>query len=108
MTWEGAPKLAAEGGWSFKPRGRLQLDSAGVNAPKGIAGQQSLGIATEFRRAYIGFDGTMPSTQSIPPLDWRVDAFELVWGGGHPYRYDTLGRWQLGPPVMTASQPSLF
>ena len=69
VTWEGAPKLAAEGGWSFKPRGRLQLDSAGVDAPKGIAGQQSLGIATEFRRAYIGFDGTMPGG-----FGYRVEA----------------------------------
>jgi phosphate-selective porin OprO and OprP len=62
VTWDGAPRLATKDGWSFKPRGRLQVDMAGVNAPAGLAGgaNKSLGIATEFRRAYIGFDGTMP------------------------------------------------
>lgn len=60
ITWDGAPKLATKDGWSFKPRGRLQLDTGGVNAPAGIASAQSLGWATEFRRAYIGFDGTVP------------------------------------------------
>ena len=69
VSWDGAPKLAAEGGWSFKPRGRLQIDSAGVDAPRGIAGQTSLGLATEFRRAYIGFDGTMPGG-----FGYRVEA----------------------------------
>ena len=62
VTWDGAPKLATKDGWSFKPRGRLQVDTAGVNAPEGLAGgaNRSLGIGTEFRRAYMGFDGTMP------------------------------------------------
>jgi phosphate-selective porin OprO/OprP len=57
VTWDGAPKLATKDGWSFKPRGRLQLDTAGVNAPGTTA---SLGIATELRRTFMGFDGTMP------------------------------------------------
>lgn len=69
VTWDGAPKLATKDGWSFKPRGRLQVDVAGVDAPTGIAAQQSLGIATEFRRAYIGFDGTMPGG-----FGYRVEA----------------------------------
>ena len=69
VTWDGAPKLATKDGWSFKPRGRMQLDVAGVDAPAGIASAQSLGIATEFRRAYIGFDGTMPGG-----FGYRVEA----------------------------------
>jgi phosphate-selective porin OprO/OprP len=78
VTWDGAPKFSAPvdpknpsaGTWSFKPRGRLQIDTAGVNAPSGLVDPNSspannpvnkdLGIATEFRRAYIGFDGTIP------------------------------------------------
>ncbi len=60
ITWDGAPRITTKDGWSFKPRGRLQIDTAGVNAPPGIASAASLGIATEFRRAYFGFDGTMP------------------------------------------------
>lgn len=60
VSWDGAPKLTGEGGWSFKPRGRLQIDVGGVNAPNGLASRTSLGLGTEFRRAYMGFDGTMP------------------------------------------------
>lgn len=69
ITWDGAPKLASKDGWSFKPRGRLQLDAGGVNAPAGIASAQSLGWGAEFRRAYIGFDGTMPGG-----FGYRVEA----------------------------------
>jgi len=60
IAWDGAPKFTGEGGWSFKPRGRLQIDVGGVDAPKGIVPRTSLGLATEFRRAFIGVDGTMP------------------------------------------------
>ncbi|MCK9542425.1 MAG: porin [Novosphingobium sp.] len=60
IKWDGAPKLATKEGWSFKPRGRLQFDAAGVDTPDGIAARKQLGFGTEIRRAYIGFDGTMP------------------------------------------------
>ncbi|MEO5587534.1 MAG: porin, partial [Novosphingobium sp.] len=33
ITWDGAPKLATSDGWSFKPRGRLQVDAGSVSAP---------------------------------------------------------------------------
>jgi phosphate-selective porin OprO/OprP len=75
IAWDGAPRIATKDGWSFKPRGRLQIDVAGVNAPPGIAATASLGIATEFRRAYIGFDGTMPGG-----FGYRVEA-DLVNSG---------------------------
>lgn len=60
VTWDGAPKLSSKDGWSFKPRGRLQMDIAGVDAPGGIASGNRLGVGTELRRAYMGFDGTIP------------------------------------------------
>lgn len=60
IAWDGAPRFTGKDGWSFKPRGRMQLDVGGVDAPSGIAARKSLGIGTEFRRAYIGFDGTVP------------------------------------------------
>ncbi len=69
IAWDGAPKITAEGGWSFKPRGRLQVDTAGIDAPPGIAQSNELGIGTELRRAYIGFDGTMPGG-----FGYRVEA----------------------------------
>jgi phosphate-selective porin OprO/OprP len=77
ITWDGAPKIATEDGWSFKPRGRLQIDVAGVDAPSGLAStipgtsfsNADLGYGAEFRRAYIGFDGTMPGG-----FGYRVEA----------------------------------
>ena len=67
IAWKGAPEISGGGGWSFKPRGRLQLDSAVVDAPD-LPGN-SLGTATEFRRAFIGFDGTLPGG-----FGYRVEA----------------------------------
>jgi phosphate-selective porin OprO and OprP len=61
IKWKGAPELEGEGGWTFKPRGRVQVDVATVNAPNSIVlPAPSLGTATEFRRLFIGVDGTMP------------------------------------------------
>lgn len=68
VAWDGAPKLTGDGGWSFKPRGRLQVDAGGVNAPP-TASSKKLGFGNEFRRAYIGFDGTMPGG-----IGYRVEA----------------------------------
>lgn len=62
VTWDGAPKLATKDGWSFKPRGRLQIDAGSVSAPAlpTAAQQRELGFAARLRRAYLGVDGTMP------------------------------------------------
>ena len=58
-SWKGAPEFRGEGGWSFKPRGRLQLDAGYVSRPEGIT-DKGTGFSSEVRRAYIGFDGTLP------------------------------------------------
>ncbi len=62
IAWKGAPEFRGDNGWSFKPRGRLQIDAGNVNAPSGLDETSSdhLGFSTELRRAYLGFDGTMP------------------------------------------------
>jgi phosphate-selective porin OprO and OprP len=57
--WKGAPELSGEGGWSFKPRGRLQVDTAIIDAPSSVPGD-SLGFGAEFRRAFVGVEGTIP------------------------------------------------
>lgn len=54
------------------------------------------------------FEGNPPGNQPLVPVEWAVDEFELVSGGGHPYAYTTLGRWMLGPAAPRASQPGLF
>lgn len=59
VSWKGAPQFEGDGGWSFKPRGRLQLDAAVVNAPSGVD-DKGLGFSTEVRRAFLGAEGTLP------------------------------------------------
>lgn len=70
VAWKGGPEFSADGGWSFKPRGRLQLDAGGINAPARIsAGSDHLGFSAEARRFYLGFDGTIPGG-----FGYRVEA----------------------------------
>jgi len=59
ISWKGAPEFKADGGWTFKPRGRLQIDAGAVGSPAGIS-NDGLGFGSELRRAYIGFDGKIP------------------------------------------------
>lgn len=61
VAWKGAPEFSAEGGWSFKPRGRMQIDAGAIHAPAPLdAGNEHLGVSTEARRLYFGFEGSMP------------------------------------------------
>ncbi len=59
IAWKGAPEVTGEGGWSFKPRGRLQFDIGTASGPAGFT-DASTGFGSEVRRAYIGFDGKLP------------------------------------------------
>jgi phosphate-selective porin OprO/OprP len=66
-TWKGAPEIGNADGWSFKPRGRVQIDVAGIDTP-GATGARG-GLKTEFRRVYLGVDGKIPGGFS-----YRVEA----------------------------------
>jgi phosphate-selective porin OprO/OprP len=68
IAWKGAPEIRTADGWSFKPRGRVQVDVAGIDAPAGVLGNRG-GTATEFRRVYLGVDGKIPGGFS-----YRVEA----------------------------------
>ena len=59
IGWKGAPEFKHKDGWSFKPRGRLQLDAGHVDLPAGatILGE---GFATRVRRIRLGFEGAIP------------------------------------------------
>lgn len=59
ITWDGAPKLATKDGWSFKPRGRIDIAAGSVSTPAGIT-DRGLGFASEMRRARLGAEGTIP------------------------------------------------
>jgi phosphate-selective porin OprO/OprP len=67
-AWKAAPEVSSGTGFSFKPRGRLQLDTAAVNAPDGVS-VEGLGVATEIRRAYLGAEGTLPGN-----FGYRIEA----------------------------------
>jgi len=71
IAFKGAPEISDGKGWSFKPRGRLQLDAASVNAPDGVNSGNlgSLGFSNKLRRLYLGFQGTIPGGFS-----YRVEA----------------------------------
>lgn len=58
ITWKGAPVIETESGWSFKPRGRLQIDAGVIGAP-GSTGVDD-GFGNEIRRARLGVEGDMP------------------------------------------------
>ena len=58
IAFKGAPEIKGEGGWSFKPRGRLQYDAGFVNAPDSTG--RSDGFGNEVRRARLGVQGDMP------------------------------------------------
>lgn len=59
IAFKGAPEISTASGWSFKPRGRLQIDAGTVSAPAGVS-ENSTGFGSEFRRAYLGVEGKMP------------------------------------------------
>ena len=45
----------------------------------------------------------------IEPIDWTIDEFRLVRGGGEPFRYEVLRCWPLRPITkIAARQMSLF
>ncbi len=71
VVWKGAPQLSTADGWSFKPRGRVQVDMASINAPNGLSGDanRQMGTGVELRRLYFGVDGTMPGG-----FGYRVEA----------------------------------
>ncbi|MGX7896381.1 OprO/OprP family phosphate-selective porin [Tsuneonella sp. HG222] len=59
ISWKGAPEYKSDGGWTFKPRGRMQIDAGTVGSPAGIT-DKSTGFGSEMRRAYLGFEGKVP------------------------------------------------
>lgn len=62
IAFKGAPEFRSADGWSFKPRGRLQIDASYLSAPASRAtGQRDgRGFTSRLRRAYIGAQGTIP------------------------------------------------
>jgi phosphate-selective porin OprO/OprP len=60
VAWRGAPEFSGEGGWTFKPRGRIHFDVGNVSIPGALATTRNLGTNARFRRVRLGAEGTMP------------------------------------------------
>lgn len=78
VAWKGAPEFEGKGGWTFKPRGRLQYDAGIVNAPGSIS-DKGLGFANEVRRARLGVEGDIPGGFGYKfELDFAGDEVEIT------------------------------
>ncbi|MGQ3100545.1 MAG: OprO/OprP family phosphate-selective porin [Sphingopyxis solisilvae] len=99
IGWKGAPEIKAADGWSFKPRGRVQVDLAGIDTPAGVTGVRG-GTATEFRRVYLGVDGKIPGG-----FAYRVEA-DLA--NGEVELTDVYLSYGRGPLTVTAGQIKPF
>ena len=58
ISWKGAPLIEGKGGWSFKPRGRIQADAGIVSVPEETGRED--GFGSELRRMRLGVEGDIP------------------------------------------------
>lgn len=99
-SWKGAPQLAdKEGGWSFKPRGRLMYDFGYVGHPRGYD-NKGLGFGNEVRRARLGVEGTLPGDFGYK--------FELDFAGGEVEFTDAYLSYSTGPWELAVGQQKTF
>ena len=60
VKWKGAPETSGQGGWTFKPRGRIHYDAGYVSVPGDYAVNRNLGFNSRVRRVRLGAEGSMP------------------------------------------------
>lgn len=60
VSWKGAPEISGKEGWTFKPRGRMHIDSGSVSTPGALTSPTLGDVRTRVRRARLGFEGTVP------------------------------------------------
>jgi len=60
IAFKGAAEIKGDGGWTFKPRGRLHYDTGYVGLPGDYAANRNLGFNSRVRRVRLGAEGTMP------------------------------------------------
>lgn len=74
-VWKGAPEFTADGGWRFKPRGRIQFDAGSVGNPNDAVASANLGFNARSRRLLFGAEGDVPGG-----FKWRAE-FDFSQGG---------------------------
>ena len=97
-TDEPAPATDSVNGWSFKPRGRIQLDAGVVDTPDGSGLPDGWG--EEVRRARFGFSGTAPGD-----FGYKV---EVDLASGSVEFADAIITHQAGDVELTAGQHTNF
>lgn len=99
IHWKGAPEIESADGWSFKPRGRIQVDAAYVGAPGAIA-DPATGFSNELRRVRMGFGGTIPGG-----FGYKVEA---DFASGESELLDAFLTYDKGPLKVTVGQHNTF
>lgn len=100
IAFHGAPQITAPGGWSFKPRGRLQYDVAHVSSPRGIT-DPGLGFSNEVRRARLGVEGSIPGGFGY--------TFEIDFAGNEVDITDAILTYRASPEfLLTVGQHNNF
>lgn len=98
IAWKGAPEISTASGWSFKPRGRIQVDAGLVSAPESASYQD--GFGSELRRARLGVEGDIPGGFGYKlEVDFAGDAVALT---------DAVLTYETGGFLLTAGQHNNF
>ncbi|MCB2068105.1 MAG: carbohydrate porin [Erythrobacter sp.] len=98
ISWHGAPELEGEGGWTFKPRGRLQADTGFISVPDSTGRPD--GFGSELRRARLGVEGTVPGGFGYK--------FEIDFAGNDVDVTDAIITYKDGPLTATVGQHNNF
>lgn len=98
VNFKGAPEIKGAGGWSFKPRGRLQYDAGFTSVPSSTG--RSDGFGNEARRARLGVSGGMPGGFGYK--------FEVDFAGNDVAVTDAILTYKAGDAKLTAGQFNNF
>jgi len=98
IEWKGAPEFTLEGGWSFKPRGRLQIDAGNIDVPDSTGRPD--GFGSELRRARLGLEGSIPGGFGYK--------FELDFAGNEVEVTDAILTYAASGFQLTAGQHNPF
>lgn len=102
INWRGTPEFRTADGWSFKLRGRLQIDGGYLGAPGDrFSGQaDGRGFTSRLRRAYLGVQGSIPGG-----FNYRIEA---DFAGNAVNWNDLVLSYRTGPVTFTVGQHHPF
>ena len=98
VAFKGTPEIKADGGWSFKPRGRLQYDAGITSVPSSTG--RSDGFGSEARRARLGVSGDIPGGFGYK--------FEVDFAGNDVSVTDAIISYEAGNTEIMVGQMNTF